>query len=54
MAGRYIDTKDYLGFCALLVVSWASPNYEALIDNVAVGVSLFFIVPNIAITAAYA
>ena len=27
------------------------PNYETLIDNVAVGVSLFFIVPNIAITA---
>lgn len=43
--------QGLLGILALLCSTLGFPNYEALIDNVAVGVSLFFIVPNIAITA---
>ena len=43
--------QGLLGILALLCSILGFPNYEALIDNVAVGVSLFFIVPNIAITA---
>ena len=39
-----------MGILALLCSNLGFPNYEALIDNVTVGVSLFFIVPNIAIT----
>ena len=43
--------QGLLGILALLCSTLGFPNYETLIDNVAVGVSLFFIVPNIAITA---
>ena len=43
--------QGLLGILALLCSTLGFPNYEALIDNIAVGVSLFFIVPNIAITA---
>lgn len=43
--------QGLLGILALLCSILGFPNYETLIDNVAVGVSLFFIVPNIAITA---
>ena len=42
--------QGLLGILALLCSNLGFPNYEALIDNVTVGVSLFFIVPNIAIT----
>lgn len=43
--------QGLLGILALLCSTLGFPNYETLIDNVAVGVSLFFIIPNIAITA---
>ena len=42
--------QGLLGILALLCSNLGFPNYETLIDNIAVGVSLFFIVPNIAIT----
>ena len=43
--------QGLLGILALLCSTLGFSNYETLIDNVAVGVSLFFIIPNIAITA---